>query len=149
MNKFLVSGLVSLVAMVAIPLSVSAAPVVNGMTDVTGTVTYSNNPVDGAHVTVVCNGNQGTDTTDSAGDYLVVFKSSQCPANATVSVTATKGEENGTDTGTANKLNTKLNIAMVDVSVALPEMGVATGAVAIAAAGGTVLVTRRRRFENK
>lgn len=151
MKKVLVSVLVSLAAVVVLPLSASAiTPVVpKGDTDVTGTVTFNGAPVKGAKVAVVCNGNTKNVKTDKAGDYLAVFKAKNCPAGSSVNITATKNKETGVGSGTAAATNTKLNIAMVNVSVALPEMGFVTGSAAAVVAGGAVYTVRRRRVQEK
>lgn len=153
MNKVLVSGLVSLVAVIAIPLSASATPVVNplGPTQIDGQVTQSNGttPVVGASVYAVCDSHTSASVLSVAGGlYKITFPVAQCATGDQVTVYATKGKLTGTDSNPVYP-GKKFDFSVVDVSVALPEMGVATGVVAAAAAGGTVLVTRRRRLEDK
>ena len=142
MKRVLITTIVSVVALLAFPLSASALP---AETDVTGTVTLSGSPVDHAKVTVVCDSKQRVDFTDASGVYLVSFPAKDCPAGSPVNVTATKGSDSGTNNGTANKITTKLNLALVDVTIPLPEMGLLTGAAAAVAAGVAFLVIRRQQ----
>jgi hypothetical protein len=152
MNKFLVSGIVSLVAVIAVPLSASATPVVSplGPTQIDGEVTQSNGvtPVVGASVYAVCDGHTSASVQSVAGGlYQITFPVAQCATGDQVSVYATKGKMAGSDSNPVYP-GKKYDFSVVDVSVALPEMGVATATVAAAAAGGTILVTRRRRLED-
>jgi hypothetical protein len=141
MRKLLLSVFVSLAAIIAFPLSASAAA---AQTDVSGTVTNNGVGVSGAKVTVVCDNNARHDTTDASGGYLVTYPAKDCPAGSHVDVVATKKKSGGYDSGTANPIDTKLNVALVNVS--LPEMGLITGAAAVLGAGVTFLVVRRRQI---
>lgn len=115
-------------------------------TEVTGEVTENGNGVSGADVTVTCNGKQQKDQTDADGAYRVDFKATDCPAGTTISVSATTSDgKSGTSTGTAGKITTKLNVAVVNVSV--PEIGMIAGVAAMAVAGGAILYTRRRQAQ--
>lgn len=139
-KRVLITTIVSVAAMLAFPLSASA---LSPETDVTGTVTLSGSPVDHAKVTVVCDGKQRVDFTDASGAYLVSYPIADCPAGSPVNVSATKGSDSGANSGTANKITTKLNLALVDVTISLPEMGLVTGVAAAIAAGAAFLVIRR------
>lgn len=143
MKKLLASIFISLGFAVMVPAVTFAAPVTTPQTNVTGTVTANSTPINGANVTVTCGTHSGSDTTGSDGVYLVTFDAVDCPANSTVNVEAQKGSANGFNSGKANKITTKLNVALVNVS--LPEMGLVTGTAAMAAVGGAFLVIRRRK----
>jgi hypothetical protein len=112
-------------------------------TDITGVITESHVAVAGAHVTVLCNGNSQMDTTDAFGSYLTVFPSGDCPFGVTVKVTAVKNGKSGVATGTVQGITTKLNLAIVNVSI--PEYGL-IGALTAGGAGiGMIAYSRRRR----
>ena len=117
--------------------AVHAAP---GKTDVTGVVTDNFVPVAGAMVTVLCNGNTETDTTDAQGSYLVTYLTAQCPFGSTVKVTASKGGRSGISSGTVTGVTTKLNLAIVNVSI--PEYGLI--ATLLAGAGGLGMISYMR-----
>jgi len=72
----------------------------------------------------------------------VIFTTAQCPFGSTVSVLAKKGSESGTATGTAQGITTKLNVAIVNVSI--PEYGVIGGLLAGGAGIGAIAFARRR-----
>jgi hypothetical protein len=139
MSKMRVLLASAALAVAILPAASLAAP---GQTDVTGTVTNNGHPVSGAKVTVICDNNAKKTTTDSNGVYLAVYKEAKCPAGSTVSVTATKGHKGGVKDGKANPVTTLLNVALINV--ALPELGIATGALALIGAAGAFMVTRRR-----
>lgn len=124
------------------PLTASAAA---PQTDVTGVITANSVVVSGAFVTVMCQGFTQTDTTDAHGSYLVIFTTAQCPFGSTVKVMAQKGGHSGTSTGTAQGLTTKLNVAIVNVSI--PEFGWIAGIIAIGTGIGAIAFTRRRSHQ--
>lgn len=140
MKAMLLGVLVAVVVSFGATAGVSAAP---AQTNVTGVVTDNHVPVAGAMVTVLCEGNTETDTTDAHGSYLVSFLKDQCPFGSTVKVTGQKGGESGVASGTVRGVTTKLNLAIVNV--AIPEFGV-VGALAATGAGvGLIAFARRRR----
>jgi hypothetical protein len=115
-------------------------------TDVTGVVTENHVPVAGATVKVTCKGHMEMDTTDANGSYLVTYPAGDCPFGVTVKVVAEKDGKSGVASGTVRGVTTKLNLAIVDVSV--PEFG-AFGAVAAGGMGiGTIAYMRRRQKQN-
>lgn len=121
------------------------APKTNALppqTDVTGVITEKGNPVAGATVTVTCMGFQRTDITDAAGSYLVTFATVECPFGSTVKVVAKKAGMSGSNSGTVTGITTKLNIAIVNVSI--PEYGWLGGILAAGAGVGAIALTRRR-----
>lgn len=121
----------------------SAAPPVPPQTDITGVVTANFVPVANATVTVLCNGNTKVDTSNAQGSYLAIFTTAQCPFGSTVRVTAQKGGRTGVASGTVQGITTKLNLAIVNVSI--PEYG-PVGAITAGGAGlGFVAFTRRRQ----
>jgi hypothetical protein len=127
-----------------------AAPALatGGITAVSGVVTGPGNaPLDNANVTVTCNSHTGTDTTDNTGTYEVDFTSADCPKGSLVNVTAVKGSLSGTNSGTADKVTNKLNVATVNVQ-AVPELGVLGGSVAGLGGIGAFMVARRRAKKN-
>ena len=144
MKKKLLSAIASAFALAALLPAVASASPTPAQTDVTGTVTSGTSLVQGASVTVKCNGNTGSDITDNTGTYLVVFSAVQCPKGDTANVTATKGALSGSSSGPAGFITNKLNIAVVDVSI--PEFGIAAGVVAAIMGGGAFMVIRRRQL---
>lgn len=144
---FIAAAVVSLFALVAFPLSASAAPI---RTIVTGKVTKAGNvPVSGASVTVKCGSVSETDPTDSDGQYSVSFDPNDCPDGATATAQASSSDGSGANSGTVNteqlSSGVELNIAIVDVQVAVPEMGTIVGGMTAVAAGGAFLIIRRKQ----
>jgi len=113
--------------------------------DVTGVVTENQVAVAGASVTVLCNGKTEMDTTDAFGSYLVHFASADCPFGTTVKVTATKDGKSGVMSGTVQGITTKLNLAIVNVSI--PEYGLIGTLLAGGAGVGLIAYMRRRQQE--
>lgn len=107
-----------------------------------------NSPADGASVSVVCNSNTQTDTTDSSGFYFVQYPDGDCVAGDTATVTATLGSLSGTNTGVmvTNGYNPYLvlDVAIVHVPL-IPEFGLITGAAALTASAGSFLFLKRRK----
>jgi len=124
--------------------SVNAAP---PATNVTGVITESQVAVAGATVTVLCRGNTQTDTTDANGSYLVTYASGDCPFGSTVKVTAQKDGKSGVASGTVQGITTKLNLAIVNVSI--PEYGLIAGILAGTAGIGLIMYSRRRQLNEQ
>jgi hypothetical protein len=140
--KRLISMILSAgVLAIVLPATALAAP---ATTDVSGVVTDNGKPVAGAHVTVVCDNNAKHTTTDGSGSYLVTYPIAKCANNTKATAVATKGGLGGVNSGNVNQINTKLNIAIVNVS--LPEFGVIAGFAAAIIGGGAFLVIRRRQL---
>lgn len=114
--------------------------------DVTGVITENQTAVAGATVTVLCNGHTEVDTTDAHGSYLVTFPAGDCPFGTTVKVTAKKGDKSGVASGTVQGITTKLNLAIVNVSI--PEYGMIGGIFAGGAGIGMIAFARRRQKQN-
>ncbi|HVQ44307.1 MAG TPA: hypothetical protein VMT30_05070 [Candidatus Saccharimonadia bacterium] len=113
-------------------------------TDVTGVITENSIAVAGATVTVTCNGNAQVDTTtDAHGSYLVVFPVADCAFGDTVKVVAKKGGKSGVSSGTVTGITTKLNLAIVNVSI--PEFGLLGSLMAGTAGIGMLAYMRRRQ----
>jgi hypothetical protein len=112
-------------------------------TDVTGVITENHVAVAGANVTALCNGHTQTDTTDAWGSYLVIFTTTECPFGSTVKITAEKDGKSGVTTGTVQGITTKLNLAIVNVSI--PEYGLIGTALAGGAGLGLMAYMRRRQ----
>lgn len=114
--------------------------------DVTGVITENQVAVAGATVTVLCNGHTEVDTTDAHGAYLVTYPSADCPFGTTVKVTAKKGTKSGVASGTVQGITTKLNLAIVNVSI--PEYGLIGGVLAGTAGIGMIAYMRRRQQQD-
>lgn len=139
MKKLLIGVMVAAFAVIGVAAPVAAAP---AETDVTGVVTENHVAVAGATVTVLCNGKTEVDTSDAWGSYLVHFVSADCPFGSTVKVTATKAGKSGVASGTVQGITTKLNLAIVNVSI--PEYGL-IGMLTAGGVGAGVIAYMRRR----
>ena len=138
-------------ALAAATAAIALAPAMSlakaAQTDIDGTVTASGSPVKHATVEVTCDGTTKTTHTNASGAYLVTFAAKKCPAGSTVTVDASKGGVgSGSNSGTVSPYDTdKLNVGIVNV--AIPEMGYATGALALVGATGAVVALRRRELD--
>lgn len=149
MKKVVLSVLVSLTAVFALPLSVHAdTNSVSGHVYQQGTTVG----ISGATVTGSCVGSNGHTyasspvVTGTNGSYTIVMNGA-CQAGGSFTVTATKDGKSGSVSGTLQPTsNNGHNIGLADVSVALPEMGVVTGAIAALAAGSAFFIIRRRQL---
>lgn len=140
MKKIILGLFVAVFAAAGATATTNATP---PTTDVTGVVTENHVPVAGATVKVICNGHTQWDTTDAHGSYLVTFPAGDCPFGSTVKVIAEKNKKSGVASGTVRGITTKLNLAIVNVSI--PEFGM-FGAVAAGGMGiGTIAYLRRRQ----
>jgi hypothetical protein len=140
--KKLILGLF-IAAFVSVGVGTASAAPVPAQTDVTGVITKNQIAVVGATVTVMCNGNTLTDTSNAQGSYLAVFTTIQCPFGSTVKVTAQKGGNSGVASGTIQGITTKLNLAIVNV--AIPEYGLIGALTAGGTGFGIIAFTRRRQ----
>lgn len=144
MSKKILTILVAVVASVGFAsTSVGATPATSV---VTGVITDNSVAVSGASVSVLCNGNTETDTTNAQGAYLVMYPSADCVFGSTVKVTATKGGHSGVATGTVQGITTKLNLAIVNVSI--PEYGLIGAGLAGGLGIGLLAYSRRRQLGN-
>lgn len=141
-KKAIVSAVATLGLTLALPVMAAAAD----PTVVSGVVTDNvGNPVQGATVSVVCNGNTLTDTTDASGAYAVFFNPNKCPAGKTAQVVASKGSKNGANSGVVTG-HTSINVAVLNVKItAAPELGLIATFGAAILGGGAFLMVRRRR----
>ncbi len=115
-------------------------------TIIAGTVTDSGSPVDGASVTVTCNGVSENTSTTSAGGYGVQYiPASVCPEGSTATVAATKGSITGSNSGKVLSADDTLNVAIVNVA-AVPELGVVGGLGAVVLGGGAMFLIRRHNL---
>lgn len=140
MKRLVLGIFVAAFAAIGMAAPAMAAP---AETDVTGVVTENQVAVAGATVTVLCNGKSEVDTTDAFGSYLVHFVSADCPFGSTVKVTAVKGGKSGVSSGTVQGITTKLNLAIVNVSI--PEFGVVATLMAGGVGIGLIAYMRRRQ----
>jgi|GEM_PF-7050245 hypothetical protein len=150
MRKRLLAVLLSISAFaIMIPAVASAEgePSPPSLTVVSGTVTNNGNPVVGANVSVSCDGNILTSSTNASGGYVVQYSTiALCPNGATATATATKGGLNGSNSGpVSNVVPNTLNISTVNVSV-VPELGALTGVGAAIIGGAAFMVVRRKHL---
>ena len=143
-QKKLIMGV--FVAIIASASLVTSAGATGPQSDITGVITENQTAVADAKVTVTCNGHTETDTTDAFGSYLVTFQSGDCPFGTTVKVAAQKGTMSGVASGTVQGITTKLNLAIVNVSI--PEYGMIGGIIAGGAGVGMIAFARRRQKQN-
>jgi hypothetical protein len=145
MKKFLSSMIATLGIVILLPVAALAAP---ASTVIAGIITDKDGkPVAGATVSVICNGNTKTDTSDAAGAYGVSFTLAQCPSGKTAQVVASKGNNNGVNSGVVNAGHADINIAVLNVKItAAPEFGLITAAAASLVGGGAFMMMRRRSF---
>jgi len=142
MKKLLLAVLVAVFVSAGVSAG-SVSAVQPPQTDVTGVITESQAAVAGASVTILCNGHPRSDTTDAFGSYLAVFPIGHCPLGQTVKVTAEKNGKSGVTSGTVQGITTKLNLAIVNVSI--PEYGTIGALIAGGAGIGMIAYTRRRQ----
>ncbi len=140
MKKLIIGAFVATFIAIGVSASAMAAP---AETDVTGVVTENQVAVAGALVTVTCGTKTEFDTTDAFGSYLVHFVSADCPFGSTVKVVATKAGKSGVSSGTVQGITTKLNLAIVNVSI--PEYGLFGTILAGGAGLGLITYMRRRQ----
>ena len=131
------------VAVIASASLVTSAGATAPQSDITGVITENQTAVADAKVTVTCNGHTETDTTDAFGSYLVTFQAGDCPFGTTAKVAAQKGTKSGVASGTVQGITTKLNLAIVNVSI--PEYGMIGGIMAGGAGIGMIAFARRRQ----
>jgi hypothetical protein len=117
---------------------------------VEGVVSGSNsNPVDAANVSVTCNSVTLNGTTNSSGFYFIQFDNGVCTTGMNVTVNASKGSENGSQTGTMLDNGTagfvKLDVAIVNVPM-VPEFGLITGALALLGSAGSFLFAKGKKL---
>lgn len=113
--------------------------------------TNANAPVDGASVTVTCNGHVQMTTSDSNGGYSAEFASSDCGYGDDVSVSATydglSGESSSVTWYTENSqigcLEMIIDVACVDVPL-VPEFGLVIGLTTALGALGAFFLVRRK-----
>jgi hypothetical protein len=113
---------------------------------VTGTIyDASHAPVNAATVTVTCNTNVETTTSNSLGLYIVDFVDSTCPFDTAVHVDATKDAMSGSNNGftCASAEDCAIPVALIDVTI--PEFTMI--AVGLAMVGGVLgfVVLRRNK----
>ncbi len=134
-------------ALVSLGIGGGKAAALPPQTDVTGVITENSMNVASAQVTVVCNGSSMTDTTDAYGAYLVTYPLDDCPVGATLQVTAVKDGKSGATSGSVTGITTKLNLAIVNVSI--PEYGL-IGTMAAGVAGvGLIFYARRQQQQQR
>jgi hypothetical protein len=117
------------------------------VTVVSGTVSdhATNSPVSGASVTVICNGiTQTSQITSSNGKYSVTYNSG-CTDLDTVNVYASKGNSHGEAHGTVHDLSDVINVAIVPVTISVPEFASAAVAVLISMGSLGIIYIKRSR----
>ncbi len=151
-KKILASSVISAIVLginIAFPLSALATTwptvtLVGGQ--VTDKITHAT--INGAVVTLTCNGITKTSLpTDVGGVYNVVFESG-CNTGNLVTATATTGDGKvGTGEGVALPVDIlNINLAVANVQVAsVPEFGVIPGAMALITSAGSFLLFKKRK----
>ncbi|HII29685.1 hypothetical protein COT48_03080 [Candidatus Woesearchaeota archaeon CG08_land_8_20_14_0_20_47_9] len=106
-----------------------------GCVVVAGTVTWADmvTPVQGADVSVECNGNLRSTSTDEDGTYAVGYCPADCDEGDTATVTASKDSASGNNSGTVGAVG-GIKVALVDVVI--PEF--AAGAAGVAFLGAAI-----------
>lgn len=104
--------------------------------------------VSGASVSVTCDGVTRSTTTNSSGDYLVMYSRAECAQGDNATATATASEGTGSADGTVQRYNygpgLDLDIAIINISV--PEFGMVTGMVTAIGSGLAYLGLKRKLF---
>jgi hypothetical protein len=144
MKKILLSIVASLGLFLLIPASTFA------LSAVSGHITDNNKDVSGASVNATCETATGSATSQPNGDYFITLTpNGVCTSNDNVVVTATKGPVSGQNSGPINSVGDDLNIALINVAVSLPELGIITGTGAAVLGGGAFFLIRRRSLSAK
>lgn len=138
--------IISTLLLTVIPLASTSAD--SRMFNISGEVTSNGRSVRHAQVIVDCNGRSKYAVTNRHGMYSVSFRTRQCEAGSTVTVTADKGSGSGQSVGKVNRTNCHLMINVTFVSAALPELGLLTGVTATAASIGVMILIRNRTLKN-
>lgn len=144
--KFLAISAVA-VAPFIVPLSASAETfektIVNGQVR-----DASNNNVVGANVSISCNSNNVSTTTDGVGKYYYEFDGVDCPLGSLVSVQAVSGSESGSGSANVQEIFNNgavvINLALINITTAVPEFGLLMGLGTAISSAGAFLVMRRR-----
>jgi hypothetical protein len=112
---------------------------------ITGTIYDQDaNPVDGASVVATCNDVPADAVlSDTDGTYYVIFDSEDCGYNSPVSVTATKDDATGTNTGFTCESVEDCDIPVALVDVTIPELTVIGGAIVLLAGLGIIAYRRK------
>lgn len=118
-----------------------------------GTVTKNGQPVAGMQVGVNCRNESlykpiGNTNTDSSGNYEVYAATFDCPAGATIEVTAGPDDDGKSVTAAKSRLypDTVIDVEM-GTNIPIPEYGWLGGTIAAATGMGVIVVARRRQFE--
>ena len=141
----------SSLAMVSAIVPVCATVETTFVSGVITDATNGNAPVDGADVTVDCNGNVKATTSDSSGGYEVQYDPSECDYGDPVSVSASYGGLNGesddvdwyTENSQIGCLEMIINVACVDVPL-VPEFGIIVAGMTVLGALGAFFLVRRK-----
>jgi hypothetical protein len=137
MKGLLILG-VLLVSTLLLASPVAAITVVNGQ------VTDESGPVEGASVVATCAGETVSGTTDKDGKYYLTYPDdTSCVDGETVTVEASKDGKSGSGEGTVVGLTATIDIALVNISIGVPEF--TTVAIPAILTLGGYLATRRRR----
>lgn len=106
----------------------------------------SNNPINTASVSIICNGATINTSTDASGKYSATFDGTACPEGTTVTVHATKGGQNGSGSKAVKKVyddgSVIINLVLINISV--PEFGLLTGVITTLASTGAYLFLKRK-----
>ena len=100
-------------------------------------------PVNGAAVTVVCDGHSVSTTSSNGGIYGVSFSVSECNLGDLLSVSANKGSLSGSEPGEVTDHILNWNVGIVNVPM-VPEFGLIVGITTVLGALGMFFVVRRK-----
>ncbi len=148
MRKLLLGVVISLLTIMAMPLTTFASPTLYPHADktvVSGTITFNGSPVYHAKVVVTCDTKTQTTLTNHAGKYYVTME--HCGDGNTITVVATKNGETGTATGVSSEGKCNVDVAVINVSM-VPEVGIFTGTIAAMTGAGAFLVVRKRTLQS-
>lgn len=149
MNKYhkAILGLVLTTALILMNTSTTMAQGF-AQTLVAGFVYDSNMlPVTTGSVTINCGTGSQTVSIGSDGSYNAFFSQSECRAGDSVSATASTSEGNGSNSTVVSNTSVNgpvvdLDIALLDVNVNVPELGVIGGMMSLIGAAGSYLYLR-------
>lgn len=149
--------LISAVSLSAVALFVSAGVAVAQVplfeqTLITGTVYGAGgNPVNGGDVTIRCGTGSINAPIQADGSYQIFFPQSQCKSGDTANVHAFTSQGEGTNSAsvedtTVNGPVVNLDVAVINVNIAVPEFGAVTGLVSMIGAAASFVYLKSKEM---